>query len=312
MREKWRWQRKTKGGQGKDEGTYLSMTCITPFETIISAIVTIAASTKTFPLTASTATSVPIKLGNVSFANPVIKRGLYPTVPLITWYSRILVSWVLLNEEVAEPIRWKAAFEGAKIVTSLRESTAETRFAFVRAPAREVNWESIADIAGLRGRVRTVSRIWITPPVNITSCFAVNIIRGLTCKWERVKHTAVVTLLISFNPLINSTVFPLKTPITTWPPVTFVNVVLVNSVGTNCSVVVKEVDGKEPFRTWYWSKAAIMPASFSSAMPAEVDRILLNASFEGARIVIGDAEARAEERAGWDAKRPVFVVSLLL
>lgn len=89
-------------------------------------------------------------------------------------------------------------------------------------------------------------------------------------------------------------------------------VALVKSVGTNCSVVVNNVDGKEPFRTWYSSKAAIIPGSFSSAIPADVERILLNASLEGARIVIGDAEASAEERDGWDASRPVVGVSIVL
>lgn len=76
---------------------------------------------------------------------------------------------MVLEEEVAEPIAWNAAFEGAKMVTSLRESTAVTRLAFVKAPARAVSWESMADIAGDRGMVRTVSIMWITPPVNIMS-----------------------------------------------------------------------------------------------------------------------------------------------
>lgn len=145
------------------------MTCITPLDTIISVIVTCALFTKTFLSVASTINSVPISDGKVSFANPVINNVLYPTVPLMMWYSRIDDNWVVLREDVAEPMAWKAAFEGAKIVTSLRLSTAETRLVVVRAPARAVSSESMAELAGERGMVRTVSMMWITPPVNMTS-----------------------------------------------------------------------------------------------------------------------------------------------
>jgi hypothetical protein len=65
------------------------------------------------------------------------------------------------------PISWKALLDGAKIVTSLRLSTVETRFVEVRPPARAVSWLSIAESEGERGMVRTVSRMWITPPLNI-------------------------------------------------------------------------------------------------------------------------------------------------
>ena len=45
------------------------------------------------------------------------------------------------------------------MVTSLRLSTAETRLAFVRAPARDVREESTADMDGDMGTVRTVSML---------------------------------------------------------------------------------------------------------------------------------------------------------
>lgn len=78
---------------------------------------------------------------------------------------------MVLREDVAEPMAWKAALEGAKMVTSLRESTAETRFVCVKAPAKAVSWESIAEPEAERGIVKTVSMMWITPPVNMTSYF---------------------------------------------------------------------------------------------------------------------------------------------
>lgn len=67
------------------------------------------------------------------------------------------------------PILSKASLEGAKIVTSLRESTGATREVVVRAPARDNRFESIADMDGEMGMVRTVSTMCITPPLNIIS-----------------------------------------------------------------------------------------------------------------------------------------------
>lgn len=70
---------------------------------------------------------------------------------------------------VAEPIAWKAALEGAKIVRSLRSSMAATRFAAVRAPTREVRPALIAVTLSDSGTVRTVSMMWTTPPVKFRS-----------------------------------------------------------------------------------------------------------------------------------------------
>ncbi len=142
----------------------------------------------------------------------------------------------MLNALVAEPIAWKAAFEGAKMVTSLRLSTAGTRFTWVRAPARAVRELSTADMAGERGIVRTVSMMWITPPENMISWTTVSIMSYRIehgSSGENKRCTAVVTVLISFNPLITSTDFPLSVPPTTCPLVTFVKVWFVNRVGMN-------------------------------------------------------------------------------
>lgn len=68
----------------------------------------------------------------------------------------------------------------------------------------------------------------------------------------------------------------------------------------------KALEAKEPFKTWYSRRAATIEGSLETAMPAGVERSLEKASLEGARIVIGEAEARAEEREGWDASRPIL------
>jgi hypothetical protein len=91
----------------------------------------------------------------------------------------MLASCMVVKAEVAEPMAWNAAFEGAKIVTSFRELTAETRDVCVRAPVRAVSCESRAELEGERGIVRTESIMWITPPVNMTSYF---VSAQITCK----------------------------------------------------------------------------------------------------------------------------------
>lgn len=55
-------------------------------------------------------------------------------------------------------------------MTSFSSSTAVTRFVEFRAPARAVRRESMADVLGGGGTVRTVSRMWSTPPVKVISC----------------------------------------------------------------------------------------------------------------------------------------------
>ena len=63
---------KREGGEGR--GTYLSITCMTPFATMISVMVTCAELTKTFLSTLSMATSSPPRtVGNVSFARPEVR-----------------------------------------------------------------------------------------------------------------------------------------------------------------------------------------------------------------------------------------------
>lgn len=115
----------------------------------------------------------------------------------------------------------------------------------------------------------------------------------------------MTTVLISFSPLMISTVLPLSTPPTTWPPVTLANVEFVNSDGTNCIVVVKAVDGSVAFKTWYSRRAATVPISLAAAAPPVVARNLVNASLEGARIVMPLAAERADVSAGCIARRPI-------
>lgn len=57
----------------------------------------------------------------------------------------------------ADPIAWKAVLLGAKIVTSLSESTASTRSACFRAPAIPLNPAAIAVVETFSGTVNTVS-----------------------------------------------------------------------------------------------------------------------------------------------------------
>lgn len=65
----------------------------------------------------------------------------------------------------AEPIALKASFEGAKMVTSVREFIPSTNPAAVNAPAREVKPVLMAVWPGVAGTVRTVSIMWrVLPP----------------------------------------------------------------------------------------------------------------------------------------------------
>lgn len=57
--------------------------------------------------------------------------------------------WSAWRAGSADPIRSKAALEGAKIVMSRAVSTVETRLADVRAPARPVRPESTAEREGI-------------------------------------------------------------------------------------------------------------------------------------------------------------------
>jgi len=70
----------------------------------------------------------------------------------------------------AEPIAWNAAFDGANMVTSERVSTVSTRLTADNAPAREVKFAASAVAESDAGRVRTVSMMWMTPPVKLTFC----------------------------------------------------------------------------------------------------------------------------------------------
>lgn len=72
----------------------------------------------------------------------------------------------VVKVEAAEPMALKASLEGANMVTSASESTVVTRLADFNAPVKDVKALSTADIEGEIGRVRTVSTICNTPPLN--------------------------------------------------------------------------------------------------------------------------------------------------
>ncbi len=81
----------------------------------------------------------------------------------------MLVNWSTVRFAAAGPRAAKAALVGAKMVTSFKPSTVETRFAVVKAPAREVRPAATAVLESAIGTVRTVSMTWMTPPLNLTS-----------------------------------------------------------------------------------------------------------------------------------------------
>lgn len=69
----------------------------------------------------------------------------------------MLLRSLLLMLPRPEPMAWKAAFAGAKMVTSLRLSTVSTRLVLMRAPAKELRPAAMAVSDGLSGMVRTLS-----------------------------------------------------------------------------------------------------------------------------------------------------------
>jgi hypothetical protein len=137
----------------KQKRTHESITCTTPPATSTFGVTTLALLTNTFPSTTVIVTLPPPSVGSVVLDNKL----LYPTVPFTTWYVRIFDSCSVLNVDSAEPIASNAELEGAKIVTSRSESTALTRLADVRAPAREVRFAATAVEETGSGIVRTRS-----------------------------------------------------------------------------------------------------------------------------------------------------------
>lgn len=112
----------------------MSITCTTPFATSTLGTITLALFTKTDPSSIVIVTFLPATVG----IDSLVKSVEYPTVPFMTWYSRMLASWAVLRLPTAEPIAWKAALEGAKMVTSCRLSTVLARLVCMRAPTRAV------------------------------------------------------------------------------------------------------------------------------------------------------------------------------
>jgi hypothetical protein len=77
----------------------------------------------------------------------------------------MLVTFAMGRVASVPAIAWKAALLGTKTVMSERESTAETRFAASRAPTREEVPSSMAVWEQFSGIVRTLSIMWMYPPV---------------------------------------------------------------------------------------------------------------------------------------------------
>jgi len=129
-------------------------------------MITLAELTNTAPPSTVIVTLPPFTVLSVVLVNKL----LYPTVPCTTWYVRMDVSAVVEIFDSAEPIAANAALLGAKMVTSLSPSTVERRPVELRALARVVRFAARAVLEGASGMVRTVSMMWITPPLNFTSC----------------------------------------------------------------------------------------------------------------------------------------------
>lgn len=81
----------------------------------------------------------------------------------------MLVSWLVLRPGSADPMAPNAALEGAKIVTSFSPLTVVIKLLALRAEASDVNPAATAVAESEAGMVRTVSMMWITPPVNLIS-----------------------------------------------------------------------------------------------------------------------------------------------
>lgn len=69
----------------------------------------------------------------------------------------------------ADPMDWKAALLGAKMVTSRVESTASTRLVRLRAPCTAVRFAALVVLRIEVGSVRKRSTTWRTPPVKFRS-----------------------------------------------------------------------------------------------------------------------------------------------
>jgi len=139
-------------GEGRDK--YPSITCTTPPATSTFGVTTLALFTKTLPLLSILIfTLPPARVPSVVLDSKL----LYPTVPLITWYSKTLANCSVLRLLTVVSIAWNAALDGAKTVTSCRESTALTRLTAVKALARDVRFKEPAVLEMGMGAVRTRS-----------------------------------------------------------------------------------------------------------------------------------------------------------
>jgi len=70
----------------------------------------------------------------------------------------------------AEPMFWKASLLGAKMVMFGVLLTVSNKSVALMAPRRATRSAAERVSAVFSGRVRTLSMMWITPPVKLTSC----------------------------------------------------------------------------------------------------------------------------------------------
>lgn len=87
--------------------------------------------------------------------------------PLMTWYWRVETRVSVEAFARTEPMFWKAALLGAKIVTSLRPLTAPRSLVALRAPYAELSFALTRVSETLVGMVRTLLMMWIVPPVKL-------------------------------------------------------------------------------------------------------------------------------------------------
>jgi hypothetical protein len=191
-------------------------------------------------------------------------------------------------------------FDGAKIVTSDKLSTAITMFVFPSAPAREVRPMFVAVTDGDMGMVRTLSTgsnvrlVHDTSPPLSPSCLLQTTGKKrnkekppqnyvLTCTTPPSKGiSALVTALICLKPEKIIAMLSILSSSTFWLPVTMENGIPIK-VLTNWGVSVKAEDIMTPDMTWYWRRAVtivMLLVRFGISFKA-----FSNASLEGAKMV---------------------------
>lgn len=90
-------------------------------------------------------------------------------MPWTTWYWRMEDACSVVRFASAEAMLANAALDGAKMVTSLSSSTVEVRLVAFNAPTIAVRPAANAVSDGDSGMVKSLSMMWMTPPVKLRS-----------------------------------------------------------------------------------------------------------------------------------------------